>query len=337
MTQETVLVTGASGYIGLHAIKQLLDQGYSVRGTVRSLKRESEIREALSKSGSKSQMLTLVEADLLQDRGWDEAVEGCTYVLHIASPFWLEPPKDENDMIRPAVDGTLRVLAAASKAGVKKVVLTSSCAAITDTFDGKDRFSEEDWSDAGNPKCSAYYKSKTLAEKAAWDFMAADQSGMALSVINPAMVVGPSLTDDIGTSNAVIERMINGSLPAAVRFHLGYVDVRDVAAAHILAMTNADSDGERFIVSERELWLAETAKVLREAGFKKAPKITMPDFAVRIVALFDKELKGAVGGLGRLVITPSDAAKAVLGWQPRDARDSVVETAKQLEAMGRAA
>lgn len=337
MTQETVLVTGASGYIGLHAIKQLLDQGYSVRGTVRSMKREGEIREALSKSGSNSQMLTLVEADLLKDQGWDEAVQGCSYVLHIASPFFIGEPDDENEMIKPAVEGTVRVLTAAAKAGVKKVVQTSSCAAITDTFDGKERYSEADWSRADHPKCSAYYKSKTLAEMAAWDFMASDQSGMSLSVINPVMVVGPSLTDDIGTSNSVIERLINGSLPAAIRHHLGYVDVRDVAAAHILAMTNPASDGERFIVSERELWMAETAAVLREAGFRKAPKITLPNFVVRVVALFDKDVGSALNTLGKPVITPSDKARKILGWQPRDVRQSVVETAKQLEQMGLAA
>lgn len=333
---EQVLVTGASGYIGLHCISQLLEQGYRVRGTVRSAQREGELRDALDKAGVSHEAFSVVEADLMKDDGWDAAVEGCDYVLHVASPFLLGEPKDPEDWIRPAVDGTLRVLRAASRAGVKKTVLTSSCAAITEGGVGKQSFTEDDWTDTELSTVPTYYKSKALAERAAWDFMAGEgkDAGMRLTAINPAAVIGPSLTADIGTSNQVVKRLIDGSMPATIAMHLGYVDVRDVAAAHILAMKNEASDGLRFIVSERELWLHEAASILRDGGYAKAPKIKLPNWLARIIGIFDPEVRATLSTLGQQRVTPADRARKVLGWQPRDARESVLEAAQQIRSLG---
>jgi len=260
-----VLVTGASGYIGLHCIEQLLGDGYKVRGTVRSLERRAEIVEALLKCGRDMKELELCEADLLKPDGWDEAVKGCDYVLHVASPFIVGVPKHEDELIKPAVDGTRHVLNAAIKENVKRVVLTSSVAAITDTHDGKTVYTEEDWTDTNHPKTSAYYKSKTLAEKLAWELIS-NQTGKKkteLSVINPSAVLGPTLTNDIGTSNEFVRQILVGKVPAAPRLHIGFVDVRDVAKAHILAMENNNAAGERFIICEKEYWFVELCRTLR--------------------------------------------------------------------------
>ncbi len=329
-----VLVTGATGFIGLHCVKQLLDDGHSVRGTVRSSARRGEVIGALKKADTNTDGLEIVEADLLADAGWAQAVAGCDYVLHVASPFVTTVPKDENELIRPAVEGTMRVLKAAAAAGVKKTVLTSSVAAIADTFDGKTDFSEDDWSDAANPKIAAYNKSKTLAERAAWDFMKSGGGEMKLTVINPAGVIGPTLSADIGTSNSFVKRLIDGSMPGCPPIHLGFVDVREVARAHIAAMTNPRSDGERFIISEREFWVHEIAALLREAGFTKAPARRLPAWLIKVFSWFDKQMGVLVPMLGSERRASAAKAREILNWQPRNAGDALVETARQLEKMG---
>ena len=285
---EKVLVTGASGFIGLHCIQQLLDQGYQVNGTLRSMNRKDEVLESLESHNTSVEHLSLFEADLLSDDGWDAAIEGCDYLLHVASPFVLTNEPLEF-FVKPAVEGATRALKFAQKHGIKKVVLTSSFAAIGDTFDGTESFDESHWSDTTNDRMSFYSVSKTLAEQAAWNYVKDNNVDFKLSVINPTAVCGPSLSKDIGISNALVLRMLNGSMPALAKIHIGYVDVRDVAKAHILAMTNSASDGERFIVSEKEMWLHESAKVLNDNGYK-APTKVMPNWLVRFIAIFKGDM-----------------------------------------------
>jgi dihydroflavonol-4-reductase len=331
-----VLVTGASGYIGLHCIEQLIAEGYEVRGTVRSPSRKKEIEEALTRCGRDLMKLELFEADLLKSNGWDDAVKDCTYVLHVASPFIVGIPKNDGELIKPAVEGTRHVIEAAMKHGVKRVVLTSSVAAITDTHDGKTIYSEEDWTDTDHPKTSAYYKSKALAEKLAWELIS-NQEGKdktELTVINPSAVLGPTLTDDIGTSNEFIRQILIGKVPAAPRIHIGFVDVRDVAQAHILAMKSKSAAGERFIISEKEYWFIELCRVLNSADFKKAPTKVMPNWMVRVFGLFDANTRQMAQLIGNERFTSADKARKLLGWKGRKVEQSILDTANQLKEMG---
>lgn len=329
---ECVLVTGASGYVGLHCVAQLLTQGYLVKGTVRSLSRAAEIRNSLSNASICHKNLSLIKADLTEDTGWKDAVENCDYVLHVASPFFIGEPKDPNHWINIASAGTLRIMRAASTAGVKKLVLTSSCGAITENRGGLELFSEDDWTDPTLARVSTYFKSKTIAERAAWQFsLSGDKhSKMALAVINPSMIVGPSLSDDIGVSNGIIKRMIDGSTPATIALHFGFVDVRDVAKAHVLALKNTRSNGERIIVSEREMWLKDVAKILRDNGYNKAPKIELPNFLAKLFGVFNTEIRSTTKILGQRRITTANKAKNILDWSPRDVRDSILESARQI-------
>ena len=325
---EKVLVTGATGFIGLHCIQQLLNQGYQVNGSLRSMHRKGEVIESLENNNTSVEHLSLFELDLMSDDGWDTAMEGCDYVLHVASPFVLSN-ESLDFFVKPAVEGVTRALKFAQKNNVKKVVLTSSFAAVGDTFDGTVSFDESHWSDTTNNRMSNYSISKTLAEKAAWDYVKDNDVDFKLSVINPTAVIGPSLSKDIGVSNSLILRLLNGSMPALAKIHIGYVDVRDVAKAHILAMTNSASDGERFIVSEKEMWLHESAEVLNNAGFK-APSRVMPNWFLKIMAMFNGDMVTISKMAGKSRDCHSTKAKDVLGWNPMPAEDSILETANQL-------
>ena len=325
---EKVLVTGATGFIGLHCIQQLLNQGYQVNGSLRSMDRKSEVIESLENNSTSVEHLSLFELDLMSDDGWDTAMEGCDYVLHVASPFVLSN-ESLDFFVKPAVEGATRALKFAQKNNVKKVVLTSSFAAVGDTFDGTVSFDESHWSDTTNDRMSHYSISKTLAEKAAWDYIKDNDVDFKLSVINPTAVIGPSLSKDIGVSNSLILRLLNGSMPALAKIHIGYVDVRDVAKAHILAMTNSAADGERFIVSEKEMWLHESAQVLINAGYK-APSRVMPNWFLKIMAMFNGDMVTISKMAGKSRDCHSTKAKDVLDWNPIPAEDSILETAKQL-------
>ena len=272
---EKVLVTGATGYIGLHCVQQLLNQGYAVNGSVRSPERKEEVFEALQKHNTPTENLNLFTFNLTEDDGWDEGMEGCDYLLHVASPIALEN-HNEDFFVKPAVAGVKRAFKYAKKHNVKKVVLTSSVAAIFDTLEEKTDYDETDWSDPENPSISHYAKSKTLAEKAAWDFVKNEDNPFELAVINPALVIGPSLSGDLGESNKAIAMVTTGKMPVAVPLQFGYVDVRDVAAAHLLAMQNSNTNGERFALAEKDLWYKDVAKVLRDNGFDKAPTFNVP-------------------------------------------------------------
>ena len=330
---EKVLVTGGSGFIALHCIDQLLEKGFMVRTTIRSESRKDEIIKAMDKYPNLDQNLEFHICDLLEDKGWDVAVEGCDYVLHVASPFILEVPSDEDVLIRPAVDGTLRVLNACSKANVKKVVLTSSVAAVAYGHGDEKTFDESDWSNTGEDSgITPYAKSKTLAEKAAWDFvdkLDADNH-FDFTVINPVGVFGPMLTSDMGTSNSLVSKLINGELPACPATHMGYVDVRDVAKAHIFSMLNGSTNDKRIIVSESEMFFVDVGRILNDAGFKKSPTKQMPNWLVKFLALFIKELSGVTKSLGKRVDTDKSLAKSLFDWEYISAKDSIIDTAEQL-------
>ena len=328
---EKVLVTGATGFIGLHCIKQLLDRGYSVNGTLRSQDRQTEVVDSLERNNTPTRHLSLFEVDLNRDSGWDSAIRDCNYVLHVASPFVLTD-EDEDFFVKPAVEGVQRALKFSKKHNVKKVILTSSFAAIHETLnDRQECFNEEDWSNPNKPGISFYAKSKTMAELAAWEFMEMENPDFSLAVINPVLVMGPSLSKDVGTSNSLVKNMINGSVPGTPKIHIGIVDVRDVASAHILAMESSSADGERIIVSEKELWVHEVAAILRDAGFNKTPKVVFPKWLMKIVALFRKDLALMIPMIGKRRDVSSSKARELLGWKPMKAELSIIDTAQQLK------
>ena len=333
---ETVLVTGGTGFIGLHCLQQLLDKGYKVRTTIRSESRKQEVLEAMKKHSSNCENLEFYIADLLKDEGWKEAVEGSKYVLHVASPFFLGEPENEDVFIKPAVEGTLRVLKACADADVQKVVLTSSFAAVGyGHHREKEVYTEEDWSSVDG-EISAYAKSKTLAEKAAWEFVEnlEESKKFDLTVINPVAVTGPMLTSDIGSSNDFLLKLISGSMPACPKIHMGYIDVRDVAKAHIFSMTEEKTNGERIIVSENEMFFAEVGKTLNEAGFKKSPTKELPNFLVKIMSFFVGELKTLLSALDRKGDIDKTKAERFFNWEYISTEQSVTETAQQLQEMG---
>ena len=336
MFMETVLVTGGTGFIGLHCLQQLLDKGYKVRTTIRSESRKQEVLEAMKKHSSNCENLEFYIADLLKDEGWKEAVEGSKYVLHVASPFFLGEPENEDVFIKPAVEGTLRVLKACADVDVQKVVLTSSFAAVGYGHPReKEVYTEEDWSSVDG-EISAYAKSKTLAEKAAWEFVEnlEESKKFDLTVINPVAVTGPMLSSDIGSSNDFLLKLISGSMPACPKIHMGYIDVRDVAKAHIFSMTEEKTNRERIIVSENEMFFAEVGKTLNEAGFKKSPTKELPNFLVKIMSFFVGELKTLISALNRKGDIDKTKAERFFNWDYISTEQSVTETAQQLQEMG---
>ena len=264
---STILVTGGSGFIGGHLILQLLAAGHQVRTTVRSLRREGDVRARLQQAGAEpGDRLSFFAAELENDAGWAEAIQGCHYVLHVASPFPRNVPKHEDDLIVPAREGSLRVLRAARDAGVQRVVLTSSFAAIGYGHKPRERpFDERDWTNLHADEVSPYVKSKTLAERAAWDFTAREGGGLELAVVNPVAVLGPVLGPDYATSILLVQRLMEGAIPGCPRLYFGVVDVRDVADLHLRAMTHPAAKGERFLaVAGHFLSLLDIAKVLKK-------------------------------------------------------------------------
>ncbi len=294
MSGELVLVTGGSGFIGTHCILQLLDAGYRVRTTVRSLTREADVRTMLRAGGAEpGEALSFAAADLTSDAGWPEAVAGCDFVLHVASPFPPSVPKHEDDLIIPAREGALRVLRAARDTGVTRVVLTSSFAAIGYGHQPTDRpFSEESWTDLNDGDLSAYVKSKTQAERAAWDFIAHEGGALELAVVNPVGVLGPVLGPDYSTSIQLVQSLMDGAMPGCPRLVFGMVDVRDVADLHLRAMTNPAARGERFLAVAGDcMTMQEVARVLRArmgGAAGRVPTRVLPDWIVRIGALVEK-------------------------------------------------
>jgi dihydroflavonol-4-reductase len=335
-----VLVTGGSGFIGSHCILQLLEAGHQVRTTVRSLKREPEVRAMLKEGGAEpGDRLSFVAADLENDAGWKEAVTGCEYVLHVASPFPATLPKHEDELIVPAREGALRVLRASREAGVKRVVLTSSFAAIGYGQGPQQApFNETNWTDPNGDDVRAYVKSKTLAERAAWDFIAKEGGSLELSVVNPVGVFGPVLGPDYSTSILLVQRLMDGAMPGCPRLYFGVVDVRDVADLHIRAMTHPAAKGERFLsVAGDFMSILDIAKVLKErmgASAKRVPTRQLPDWLVRLASLRDPAVKQITPELGKKKNATNEKAKRMLAWAPRSNADSVVATAESLLRLG---
>jgi len=337
---STVLVTGGSGFIGAHTILQLLAGGHQVRTTVRSLKREGDVRAMLKVGGVEvGNRLSFIATDLEKDAGWREAVAGCEYVLHVASPLPPSVPKNEDELIVPAREGTLRVLRASRDAGVRRVVLTSSFAAIGYGYKSRTApFNETDWTDLNGEVVAPYQKSKTLAERAAWDFMAKEGAALELSVVNPVGVFGPVLGPDYSASILIVQRMMDGALPGAPQLYFGVVDVRDVADLHIRAMAHPAAKGERFLaVAGDFMSMLDIAKVLKArmgAAGKKAPTRELPNWLVRIAALRDPAIRLILPELGKLKNASNEKAKRLLGWAPRSNEESIVATAESLVRLG---
>jgi dihydroflavonol-4-reductase len=335
-----VLVTGGSGFIGSHTILQLLAAGHQVRTTVRSLKREADVRALLKQGGTEpGDRLSFAAADLENDAGWPEAVAGCDYVLHVASPFPPDVPKDEADLIRPAREGALRVLRAARDAGVKRVVLTSSFAAVGYGHAPQAQpFDETSWTNPDGDHVSPYVKSKTLAERAAWDFVAKEGGALELSAINPVGVFGPVLGRDYSTSILIVQRLMDGALPGCPKMHFGAVDVRDVADLHLRAMTQPAAKGERFLAVAGDFFtIAEIAHVLKQrlgAAARRVPRWELPNWVVRLAALRDPAAKQIIPELGKKRNATSAKATRLLGWAPRPREEAIVATAESLLRLG---
>jgi nucleoside-diphosphate-sugar epimerase len=337
---STVLVTGGSGFIGSHSILQLLAAGHEVRTTVRSLAREPEVRAMLKDGGAAgADRLRFFAADLEGDCGWPDAVDGCEYVLHVASPFPPTAPKHEDDLIVPARDGALRVLRAARAAGAKRVVLTSSFAAVGYGHRPQDApFDETYWTNLAAAGVAPYVKSKTLAERAAWEFIAGEGGGLELAVINPVVVFGPALGADFSPSILLLQRLMNGAVPGCPKLYFGVVDVRDVADLHLRAMTQPAAKGERFLaVAGDFLSLLDIAKVLKArmgAAADRVPTRQLPNWLVRLAALRDPAVKQIVPELGKVKNATHEKARRLLGWAPRSSEDCIVATADSLLRLG---
>ena len=332
----TVLVTGGTGFLGGWCVAELLKRGHEVRTTVRDTKREQAVRDAVAAAGAPDDArLTVHQADLTSDDGWADAVSGCRHVLHVASPFPPVQPKDPDELIVPARDGALRVLRAALDAGAERIVMTSSVAAVRGSRDSTEQtpFTEVDWTDGDDTKLTPYVRSKTLAEQAAWQLARDGGAEDRLAVINPGAIIGPALNDDHSYSLQAVQRLLSGGMPAAPRLGFSFVDVRDVADLHLLAMTKPEAGGERFIATDEFMWMPDLAKVLRERlgeQAAKVPKRTAPDMVIRAMSRFDPSIRSFVGDLGKRQWISSEKARSLLGWQTRPVGDSIEDTARSL-------
>jgi nucleoside-diphosphate-sugar epimerase len=335
---KTVLVTGGTGFIGGWCVIELLKRGYTVRTTVRSLAKESSARALIASVTDPGDRLSFFTADLTRDDGWDAAIMGCDYVLHVASPMGHVAGKDPNALIVPARDGALRVLRAATRAGVDRVVMTSSAVTCRPPLNSADSVSDETvWTDPEDQNLDPYRRSKTLAERAAWDLMAHQSGPTTLTTILPSCVLGPVLTAENLGSVQIIQRLLNGSMPGYPRFGFCVVDVRDVVDLHIRAMTAPDTAGERFIAAGDWKWMKEISQILRsslELQAAKVPTRSLPDFVLRLASMFDRHLRFITPTLGRKHAVTSAKAEAVLGWKPRPTATTILDCAESLIAKG---
>lgn len=339
MAAETVLVTGGSGYIGGWCVASALQRGYVVRTTVRDLAKEPAVRAAIAKVTDPGNRLSFHAVDLMSDDGWDAAVDGCDYVLHVASPLGVSEPKDPDVLIKPAREGARRAVGAAIRAGVKRVVQTSSVAAMGRGGKGDWVNDESNWTDAASGDVDAYAKSKTLAEKAAWDLVAEKGGGKTtLATVNPSLVLGPVMGRDFSESIQVVERLMSGRVPGIPRLGFSVVDVRDVADLHLRAMTDPKAAGERFIAAGQWAWMGDIAETLRAKldpeHAAKVPTRKVPGFVVRLVGLFDKDLGAVADRVGQVRDFSSAKAQAMLGWKPRPTEETVLDCARSLIAEG---
>ena len=332
---DYVLVSGGSGYIAGFLIRQLVAEGWKVRTTVRSLARESAVRRLLAVDDSR---LEFFAADLTDDAGWADAMAGCGFVAHVASPVPVRAPQDANELIVPARDGALRALRAAKFAGVKRFVMTSSVAAVAyGRGRGVHHFTEADWTQPDRPGISAYIQSKTIAERAARDWVAQEGGGLEFCTINPSVVLGPVWSADYSASVVIVKKLLDGGVRACPDVGFGVVDVRDVADLHVRALKAPGMAGERFIASGRFMKLREIADVLRAGLGPQAHKVTTrnaPDWLVRVAALFNPTARAVVNELGSVRNQDASHAKAVLGWATRPVEQSIIDTARCLLELG---
>ncbi|MBL1430873.1 MAG: aldehyde reductase [Robiginitomaculum sp.] len=328
--KQTVLVTGASGFIAKHCIIKLLNEGYKVRGSVRSADKVDKVRNALADHCDVSN-LSFVELDLMSDIGWAEAVDGCSFVQHVASPFPSSEPDNEDDLIVPAREGALRAMKFAAAAGVKRVVLTSSMAAIAygDQTREAGPFTEKDWTNT-NSDIGAYIKSKAIAERAAWDFMETDTAGdMQLSVINPGGVLGPLVDNTWSSSGEIVRKLLRREMPACPRIAFAMIDVRDVADAHFEAMIRPEAAGERFLLATDSAWMVDVSKALKKNGYN-TPTGNLPNFMVRLIAIFDKTIRLVSRDLGKKTPISNEKLRKVLQIEPRDLEEMSVSMADSM-------
>ena len=332
---DRVLVSGGTGYIAGFLIRQLIAAGWTVHTTVRSLAREGALRRLLAVDDSR---LHFFAADLNADAGWAEATAGCSHVAHVASPLPAGVPGDPNELIAPARDGALRALRAAKAAGVRRFVMTSSVAAISyGRGRGTHHFTEADWTLLEQPGLTPYIRSKTIAERAARDWVAKEGGGIEFCTINPSVVLGPVWSADYSASVTIVKRLLDGSMSACPDIGFGVVDVRDVADLHVRALKAPGMAGERFIASGRFMKLREIAAVLRAELGPQARKVTtrnLPDWAVRMAALFNPLARAVIGELGSVRHQDASHAKAVLGWATRPVEQSIADTARSLIERG---
>ncbi|PTQ98171.1 dihydroflavonol-4-reductase [Mucilaginibacter yixingensis] len=335
-TEKLVLVTGGAGFIAAHCIIQLLNAGYNVRATLRNLNRIAEVKAMLKEGGAVADddRLTFIQADLSADTNWAEAVSGCTYVLHVASPTPIKDYKHEDEMIIPAREGVLRVLRAAREAGVKRVVLTSAIGAVVYGHPNqKEPFDETTWTNVDS-NAPAYQKSKTLAERAAWEFIEKEGNGLELAAVNPVGVMGPVLGADYSHSIHVIKNLLTGKMAGCPKINSGFVDVRDVADLHLRAMINPAASSQRFIATAGEsIWMVDVARILKENLGEAAAKVNakeLPSMLLRVVALKDPTVKAIIPLLGRVMNVTSAKAIKTLGWSPRSTAESILATAESL-------
>jgi len=336
---DLVVVTGATGFIAQHCVLELLGAGYRVKGTVRNLARAERLKEVLGRLTTVEDRLAFAEAELDRDDGWDAALAGAKFVLHVASPLPEVAPKDENELIVPAREGTLRVLEAAVRAGVERVVLTSSIAAIVfgTPRAGTNVFDEDSWSDTSKD-IGAYEKSKTLAERAAWDFVAKLPAGqLELVTVHPGFVFGPILDEHVGTSVGLVRRFLRKEIPGCARWSLACVDVRDIAALHRLAMTTPEAAGQRFLGTSESAWMIDLCRILKKhfgpRGYP-VPTRLVPNWLVHVVAFFDPSVRPILRLLGQEPEFSHERAARVLGWQPRGLEEMLVATGESLIAHG---
>ncbi len=335
MSLETVVVTGASGYIAKHVVARLLAEGHAVRATVRHAGREQEVRDAVG--GAYASRLTFATLDLERDEGWNEAMAGAGALVHTASPFPTVQPSDPEELVRPAVEGTLRALRAAREAGIGRVVLTSSVAAIVYGPDPGRPYDERDWTDTADPRNSPYILSKTKAERAAWDYVEREAPGMRLTTVNPGLVLGPALDDRFGTSLGLVQRLLGGRDPAVPRLTYAIVDVRDVAAMHVRALRTPASEGRRFLAAAGMASLPQIARWLK-ADFPQKKVVTReaPDLLLRALGLFDRSISTIKPDLGKRFTVSNAAAREVLGIDFIDPHTSVRQSAEFLIERGKA-
>ena len=334
MNNKKVLLTGISGYIGNHCAAELLKQGYRVRGSLRNLSKSEQVLQAIQTEIDPTDKVEFCQLDLLNDAGWDEAMQGIDYVLHVASPFINKEPKDENLYIKPAVEGTLRALKAAKKANVKRVVVTSSMVSMLENADKSIKIDANSWTNVQAKNVSAYAKSKTLAEKSAWDFIKnqTEEHTMELTVVNPGPVFGPTLSGNLsGASLGLFTQMMTGKLPMLPQAAINMSDVRDIAKIHVLALENETAAGKRFIVTTPNPYkFQEMAAILQSNGYPKVSTRLAPNFLLRFLGNFDREARSMRAFIGKTYHGDISSTVKTFNWQPIDFEKTVVDTAKSI-------